>query len=151
VEKQPVLIICYGDTLHGDDGLGWHVADQMARRVPPDEVLVIACQQLTPELAESVREAQAVILVDAAPGETPGRITCQQVVYENGSNPASNQHLTPGELLACTRAQYGTAPPMWLWTITGESFEACDELSPVVQDAVLALVQILTDQVAAPA
>jgi hydrogenase maturation protease len=44
------LLIGYGNPLRGDDGLGWQVADQVARDADKS-IKVVATHQLTPELA----------------------------------------------------------------------------------------------------
>jgi len=46
-----VLVIGYGNTLRGDDGLGQRAAEALAQRALPDGVEVLSCHQLTIELA----------------------------------------------------------------------------------------------------
>ena len=58
------LIIGYGNPLRGDDGLGWRAAEQLAEIIPQSEAEVIACHQLTPELAEPISRARLVIFID---------------------------------------------------------------------------------------
>ena len=63
--KRHFLVIGYGNTLRGDDGVGPHVAEAIgAMRLP--EVHTIVCQQLSPEHAAPISLAETVIFVDAA-------------------------------------------------------------------------------------
>ena len=59
------LVIGYGNTLRGDDGVGQRVAEEIVLLELP-AVQAIARHQLTPELAEPISKARAVIFVDAA-------------------------------------------------------------------------------------
>ena len=52
-----VLVIGYGNPLRGDDGIGWSAANALAEGMQDDRVRIVACIQLTPELAESIAQA----------------------------------------------------------------------------------------------
>src|SRR5262245_41264787 len=60
-----VLVIGYGNTLRGEDGIGPAVAEEVAARGLPG-VRVIVAHQLTPELAADIADARLVVFVDAA-------------------------------------------------------------------------------------
>ena len=60
-----LLVIGYGNTLRGDDGVGPKVAEAVeALQLPGVRTLV--CQQLSPEHAEPISRARVVVFVDAA-------------------------------------------------------------------------------------
>ena len=60
-----ILVIGYGNTLRGDDGVGPKVAETVgALRLPGVRTLI--CQQLSPEHAAPISVADTVIFVDAA-------------------------------------------------------------------------------------
>ena len=67
--KDRTLIIGYGNPLRGDDGVGWEVASRLAATIPEEAAHIMTVHQLTPELAESVSEAELVIFIDASDGE----------------------------------------------------------------------------------
>src|SRR5687767_15002380 len=71
MNASKLLVIGYGNTLRRDDGVGPRVAETVgALRLPGVRTLV--CQQLSPEHAEPISQADAVVFVDAAvdaPGE----------------------------------------------------------------------------------
>lgn len=136
-----VLVIGYGNTLRGDDGLGQRAAKALAQRALPDGVEVLSCHQLTIELAEKVSRADLVLLIDAAAGDRPGTIVCEPL-QQVPSPPGPIIHsLEPAALLACAHALYDATPRALLWTVTARSFAFSETLSPEVERALPALVQ----------
>src|SRR4051794_12612618 len=71
--KTLILIIGYGNSFCGDDGVGPCAAELLAEHDIP-HVQCIAIHQLTPELAAPISLADVVFFVDAAYGTTPGEI-----------------------------------------------------------------------------
>lgn len=138
-----VLVIGYGNTLRGDDGVGRIVAEQLAEVIQSEQVDVLSCHQLTVELAEEISQAHIVILIDAAVGDTPGAIACEEVLPSTTQPTALLHYMEPGVLLASTHGLYGTCPTMFLWTVVGESFEYGEQCSPSVQQVIPDLLQRL--------
>jgi hydrogenase maturation protease len=127
-----VLIIGYGNSLRGDDNVGCHVAQILDQHYQADpEVRVIGSHQLTPEMAEDIAASEFVLFLDAAVGETAGKIRCATVAPKSGPSSFAH-HLDPALLLAAAMELYGTAPPAQLLTIVGSSFELGDRFSPPV-------------------
>ena len=62
------LVIGFGNRLRSDDGTGLWLAEQLQAQRTPMQVL--ACQQLTPELAAAVGAAKAVLFVDASAADS---------------------------------------------------------------------------------
>ena len=65
------LVIGIGNRLRSDDGAAIQLAEQIAGRRAALQVLL--CDQLTPELAEPIHQARAVLFVDAWMAEPPAR------------------------------------------------------------------------------
>lgn len=63
---QYVLILAYGNPLRRDDGVGWVIGERLAEMLREDVADVRVLHQLTPELAEPISRAGAVIFIDAA-------------------------------------------------------------------------------------
>lgn len=140
----PVLVIGYGSTLRGDDGIGPWIAHELMQD-PTISAEVMACHQLTIDLAEPISRAGILVLVDAARGPVPGIIT-RRSVTPHGDQPQSMlHHMKPDALLAAAELLYGAAPPTTLWTITGQLFDYSDTLSPTVQQAAPEMLSQLTD------
>lgn len=136
-----VLVIGYGNTLRGDDGLGRRAAEALARRPLPAGVEVLTCHQLTVELAETISRADLVLLIDAANGDQPGTIVCEPVDRVDAPVGPILHYLEPPALLACVEALYNAAPRTLLWTVTARSFDYAETLSPEVERALPALLR----------
>ena len=130
---EDVVIIGYGNTLRGDDGLGWLAAEHLAGVIEPCQAWVITCHQLTIDLTEALSKSTLAILIDARVGATPGLIACEDVQPSREAAPSLHHHMPPESLLACTEALYGRAPRTILITVTGESFDFGSDLSPAVK------------------
>src|ERR1035441_6445297 len=63
--EAELLVIGYGNTLRGDDGVGPRVAEAIEKLNLPG-VRTLVCQQLSPEYADPVSRARTVVFVDAA-------------------------------------------------------------------------------------
>src|ERR1044072_3449496 len=82
-DTRDFLVIGYGNELRGDDGVGPRVARAVQQLSLP-HVRVLVQHQLTPELAEDISRARAVVFVDAAIDCEVGRVTDLQ--SESASN-----------------------------------------------------------------
>ncbi len=136
-----VLVIGYGNPLRGDDGVGWHVAEQLAKENNHDHVEILTRHQLTPELAEPISCAARVIFIDAATNETSGKISCQWIKPEAMASTSFSHDCDPSSLLTIAQQLYGRHPEAVLLTIAGESFDHAERLSPVVLDKLPTLLQ----------
>jgi hydrogenase maturation protease len=131
-----VLVIGWGNSLRGDDGLGWHAAALLAADPRLAGADVLARHQLTPELAEDVGRACLVVLVDAADGDEPaGSISVVGVEPSRAAMPAWTHHADPAALLALAGQLYGRVPPALQVRVGAASFEPGERLSPAVADA----------------
>jgi hydrogenase maturation protease len=125
-----LLVIGYGNTLRSDDGVGPRVADAVAA-LNLSGVQTLACPQLTPELAEPISQAQAVVFVDAAV-DAP-----REVLLRNLAPAASSQVMAhaadPKTMLALARDVFGHAPQAWWLTIPVENLAFGEQLSAMAQ------------------
>ncbi len=129
------LLIGYGNPLRCDDGLGWFLADEFQAAHPTDDVHIIVAHQLTPEMAEAVSQAAAVLFIDAEIGSEPGCWSITPVSVELGEGlSALVHHLSPGQLLALAQTLYGFAPPGEILTVVGADFGYGEELSQTILD-----------------
>src|SRR5208282_3340787 len=139
--KAALLVIGYGNTLRGDDGVGPRVAEAVDALHLPG-VRTLACQQLTPEHAAPVSLSKTVIFVDAivnggdkwkatseartwvaASGEKschlpPDRRHVQWRKLEpNESSQLMAHAADPRTILALARDVFGHLPRAWWLTI----------------------------------
>lgn len=125
-----LLIIGYGNTLRSDDGVGPKVAEAAAGLNLPG-ARTLSCGLLTPELADPVAHADAVVFVDAAI-DAPREVQLRQLQAAESSQLLAHA-ADPRTLLALARDVFGHAPPAWWLTIPAENLSIGEELSPRAQ------------------
>ena len=138
-----LLIIGYGNSLRGDDGIGPAVVDELQRSPIAARAELLQRHQLGPELAEQVAAADAVIFVDASAVGTPGQVRTRKLQAPEVATGDLTHHVSPELLLATARGLYGRAPNAVLVTICGESFEMGAQMSDIARTAVRESVPIL--------
>jgi len=125
-----LLVIGYGNTLRGDDGVGPKVAEAVAALALPG-VRTLACPLLTPELAEPISRAQVVMFVDAAV-DAPREVQRRKLAPAESSQVMAHA-ASPATLLALARDVFGHAPEAWWLTIPVAELGIGEELSPLAQ------------------
>lgn len=143
--KREILIIGYGNTLRSDDGVGPRVAEAIgALRLPGVRTLI--CQQLSPEHADPISQADAVVFVDAAVGE-PRAVQFREL--EPGETTQLMAHAAdPRTMLALARDVFGHAPRAWWLTIPAVNLEFSETLSDEAErgcDAAIKQIRELCD------
>lgn len=124
--KLDWLVIGYGNTLRTDDGVGPHVAEAVGSlRLPGVHTLI--CQQLSPEHADPISRADAVVFVDAAV-DAPREVQLRPL--EPGDSSQLMAHAAdPRTMLALARDVFGRAPRAWWLTIPAVNMEFSESLS----------------------
>jgi hydrogenase maturation protease len=125
--REKLLLIGYGNTLRGDDGVGPFVVGEMMGR---HQATVRACvvQQLTPELCLLLAEHDVVVFVDAC--AAVGADGCRLVPVESRGEADWGTHISsPASLLALADELYGARPRAWCLAIPGEDFRVGAGLS----------------------
>jgi hydrogenase maturation protease len=127
---REVLVIGCGNELRGDDGVGLQVAAAVEQLSLP-AVRVIACHQLTPELAEAISQARLTVFVDAAVDGGSGPELRELKPAAGGALLA---HVAdPGALLALARDVFGRCPAAWWLTIPIADTGFGKPLSPLAE------------------
>ena len=131
IPSARVLIIGYGNSLRCDDSVGCRAAEQLAQSMRVSGVEILACHQLMPELADKLRQTDAVVFVDATREGKIGEVNCSPILAQ----PCSpNSHASsPEGILALACQLYGVAPRAFAVTLAGECFGHGDSLSPAVE------------------
>lgn len=128
--KTAWLVIGYGNTLRGDDGVGPRIAEAVAALRLPG-VQTCSCQQLSPEHAALLARAERVIFVDAAV-DAPREVQWRPLTP--GPTPQLMAHAAdPRTLLALAREVFGHVPAAWWLTIPARHMEFSETLSPEAQ------------------
>jgi hydrogenase maturation protease len=127
-DANGVLVIGYGNALRTDDGAGWHAAGLLAADPRLAGAVVMARQQLTPELAVDLAAATLAILLDATTATPPGTVTARPL-GQPGAGPAglpgpagagpgpTSHHVGPELLLALAGELYGSVPECFVVSV----------------------------------
>ncbi len=131
-----LLVIGYGNTYCGDDGVGFYVVNALRSRLGVRELQTdedglddlghgidsIMLYQLVPEVAPALSKYRTVVFVDAHLGTVPEDVRVIRV-NEEFSFHAVTHHMSPGMLLATARKTNGSAPTGYVVSIRGERFD----------------------------
>jgi hydrogenase maturation protease len=128
-----LLVIGYGNSLRGDDGVGPRVAEALEALNLPG-VSTFAAGLLTPELAAAVAQAERVIFVDAA-------VDGSREVQLRPLAPADSSQIMahaadPRTILALARDVFGRVPEAWWLTIPADELGFSEQLSPLAAKGV---------------
>ena len=138
--RDRIVVIGFGNTLRGDDGVGRRVADTIAREGLA-HVTVISTTQLMPELAAEVAWARGVVFVDACYDDLP---SVQVSEIEAAASESRHSHeLGPSALLGLAGQCFGGAPRAWLVAVPASEFGLTDELSSTALSGVGSAVSLV--------
>jgi hydrogenase maturation protease len=143
-EQSPTrcLILACGNTLRSDDGVGPWLAQWAEKRFRgrPD-LHILSRQQWTPELAEDISRAEAVLFIDCSIESPPGLVKLASVEpvaarpFATGPGLATH-HMDAAALLELTRGLYATLPRnALLLTVGAGSTELGEQFSAEVEAA----------------
>jgi hydrogenase maturation protease len=128
------LILGYGNPLRSDDGVGWKAAAALERELSSADLLVVASQQLTPEMAETLSRCSRVLFLDAAHTGCPGEIRMETVRRDANAQVGDVSHqLLPPALLELASRYFAAEPDATLLTLTGENFDFGEHFSVSVE------------------
>jgi hydrogenase maturation protease len=133
-ERGAILVIGYGNTQRGDDGIGPRVAEAIAAAHLPG-VRVVSSFQLVPELAADLAESRLAVFVDAVADPTRSDIELRPIAPAETTD-WSTHTADPRVLLALTQAVYGHAPEAWWATVPSLDFGFGERLSPLAEQGV---------------
>jgi hydrogenase maturation protease len=125
------LIIGYGNTLRGDDGVGQAVADRV-NAWNLKNVRSLSLHQLTPEIAATIAETETVIFVDAiSPTEEPISVVQVHPIQAEAATSQWGHFQDPRSLLLLTQKLYGKTPIAYQILIPAENFAFGETFSPI--------------------
>ncbi len=149
------LVLACGNTLRGDDGVGWAIAERLDGDSSLADVEVVVAHQLTPEMAEPISLAETVVFVDCSAVSHAGEVSVFSVEAASKDNSSLTHNVDPANLLALSREIFASAPHRaFAVTVGGGSFELIEELTEAVRlaipEAVLVIKKLLNEERADP-
>lgn len=130
--KPRVLVIGFGNTLRRDDAAGCLIAQEIEAWNRP-AVEAIGVTQLTPELAISIAEAEAVYFVDARSGSACSGVLVEPLEPLERAVPSMVHASSPRFLLGLCNAAYGRCPPAWLVSVPAVDLGIGEGLSRIAE------------------
>src|SRR5512142_2823319 len=137
-----VMLIGYGNPLRTDDAIGWRAAGELSSQLTAQDVEIVACHQLNPEMAEAIAQADFLVFIDASTDGGPGRVSRRDIQAAPFTPEPMSHHLDPEALLACARKLYGHAPAATVICVTGECFGYGRDLTPTVEQVLPGVVEL---------
>ena len=145
INNQKTLIIGYGNTLRGDDGVGYKIAE-IVEQWNVDNIISLAVHQLTPELAEKIFQADTVIFIDAVP-ITDINTAKLEIKALSTDKKIQNlaHHNNPEQLLSLTQAIYQQIPKAYWIFVPALDFNFSEDLSQTTQKYVTPTLKKIKD------
>ena len=142
-----LIILGYGNPDRGDDGVAWHLLDQLLKSEGFFETDLFVSEitdlngkadiwfnfQLLPEISELIAKYEKALFIDAHTGEIDEEINFQKIEPDFQNSPFTH-HFTPSSCLALAESIAGKYPEAWLLSIKGYNFEFSRELSPKTRE-----------------
>lgn len=132
---KKTILLGYGNPDRGDDGVAWHLLNELLREHGKDidlfesDVFPLTDQvdiwfnlQLLPEISETIAKYERVIFIDAHTGEIKEDINLQPVEPHYLSSPFTH-HITPSTVLSLADALADQCLESWLLSIRGFEFK----------------------------
>jgi hydrogenase maturation protease len=144
-ELCELLVIGYGNTFRGDDGVGQRVANAV-EALQLYGVRTIAAHQLTPETAVAVADAARVIFVDAVVHSSRKQIEMRNLRVSDGADRTTEplgHRIHPRFILDLVERVFYRRPDAYWVLVPGELFEAVDYLSEAAEAGAAAAVQAI--------
>lgn len=140
------VVIGIGNPIRGDDALGWAATEALQDIVSGEGIEFLCVQQLTMDLVEMLGQASQAFFIDARAGEAIGKLEITEIDANSSLDTPISHFFDPHTLLSVVQALYGTHPQARLYTVTSNSFEITEELTPQIRAVIPKLVsQIISD------
>ena len=134
------LVMGYGNTLRGDDGIGLWMAQQIEQDKLPG-VLAAEAQQLPIEAVDDCEAYDRVVLLDCAAG---GPAFALQPLHPDAASGIGTSHyVTASLMVSLARLLNKKVPEFYLGSVRGESFDLGAPITAEVYERARALLKEL--------
>ena len=141
---KKILVIGYGNSLAGDDAIGFYTVQKLVSSELPGNVTVKYIHQLMPEHSEEISEYDIVIYIDAEESGSYGSLNCRKIIANELRDNGTFAHdYTLESILLMTIQLYGKLPEIYLITVSGKSFLTSDRLSPEVEKRIPDIIDVV--------
>ena len=139
-----ILVIGYGNSLAGDDALGFYTVNELLGTVMPENISVKYIHQLMPEHSLDFTNYDKLIFIDAEASLIPGELKYRKIFMEDLKNTAVTAHeFTLDTILLMGYWLYGKMPEIHLLTVTGTNFETGENITPAVKSRIPEVIDMI--------
>lgn len=138
------LVIGYGNDLRSDDG----VAHEVVRRVENLRLADVVCRsyhQLTPELADLIKDFSRVVFVDAMDASRCDVVRATRLEWEGPWEPCGAHVSSPQYLMRLASELYHARPEAWMITVPALNFDFGLALTPTALEGCAHAVEKVVD------
>ncbi len=128
-----MLVVCLGNEDRQDDAIGPHLGKFLQQKNLPGIEVVIVRDDPTP-LADALRDHPRIVILDAIPGEQPGRVHCVRAEDVKTRLPStlSSHGINILDFIRTVAALEGSPKQIYILAIEGRHF-GFGPLSPSLQ------------------
>jgi hydrogenase maturation protease len=128
--RPTVVVAAIGNPLRGDDGAAWRVAEHAEQHWRGHGVNVLVGQQVLPEWAAVLADADVVYFVDAARGRADVALEPLEPSPPLSSTAMAHS-LGPASVLRMAADLFGGTPESYLLALPAMEFGFDESLSPI--------------------
>lgn len=148
-DQFKVSLCCFGNPLHGDDGLGLYVYEKLKNRLPHFPVFFFADAPLN--ALDVFEQSKTVLLIDAIKTEENSgnvvKLLPSDLVDQADMRPATSHLNSLPYLLQVSKHMLASPPDVEIWGVTTESFTQYSEtVSRQVIQGADQLIQMLSQR-----
>ena len=137
-----ILVIGYGNSLAGDDALGFYTVKKLLETDLPQNTTAKYIHQLMPEHSLEFTGYDKIIFIDAEESEIPGEIRHREIHRSDLKDTAAAAHeFTLDSILLMGYWLYGKMPEIHLITVTGCNFDTGESMTPAVEAGIPGVIE----------
>ena len=143
--EKKILIIGYGNTLRGDDGIGQIIAEEI-EKLNLEGIEILALHQLTPDIAGKIIEYKGVFFIDASQNTELNEV--QVLPLQPSENSPKIEHaMNPEDILKLAEDLYNFYPKAFCFLIPARNFSFTESLSDLTKSMIQPAIKIITEKI----
>lgn len=118
-----ICIVGFGNRQRRDDGIGPFIVERLkAMNTMPEKLRFMVAPQLTLDLVDDLRSADAIFFVDATISPLEKGWRFEKIVAESRMSHFQTHHLSPAFLMGLLETLFNRKPMSMLVSVQGEDF-----------------------------
>ncbi|HQJ75268.1 MAG TPA: hydrogenase maturation protease [Bacteroidota bacterium] len=143
--EKKILIIGYGNTLRGDDGIGQIIAEKI-EKLNFKDIDILALHQLTPDIAGKIIEYKVVFFIDASQNTELNEVQVLSL-EPSESSPKIEHAMNPEDILKLAEELYNFYPKSFCVLVPARNFSFSESLSDLTKSMIQPAIKIITEKI----